>query len=262
MEYVIAAVVVVGIAVFLLYGVRRTTVFEYEKGLKYKNGKFEVVLEPGQYWYMPFFVTLNKLDVRPRFVSIAGQEVLSSDGVTLKVSLAASFEIADPNVAVNKINNFHEALYIELQLALRQIIGSTEIEDVLKTRGELSKKLMGLTEGKVKVFGLRLLSVDVKDIMFPGKLKEIFAQVVNARQEGLAALEKARGETAALRNLANAAKLIDANPNLMQLRLMQTLNESSGNTLVLGIPPQQAVISPPKKTAARSTRKKSIKRSQ
>lgn len=109
-------------------------------------------------------------------------------------------------------------------------------------------------------FGLRLISADVKDIMLSGKLKEIFAQVVNARQEGLAALERARGETAALRNLANAAKMIDANPNLMQLRLVQTLGESSGNTLVLGVPPQEAVVSIPKKKAVRKTKKKSTKR--
>ena len=78
--------------------------------------------------------------------------------------------------------------------------------------------------------------------MFPGKLKDIFAQVVNARKEGLAALEKARGETASLRNLANAAKMIESNPNLMQLRLLQALGESSGNTLVLGMPGQSSTV--------------------
>ncbi|KPK39051.1 MAG: hypothetical protein AMJ65_12065 [Phycisphaerae bacterium SG8_4] len=261
MEYVIAAVVVVSLALFLCFGIRRITIIEYEKALKYTRGKFDTVLEPGQYWYMPFFVTIRKLDVRPRFVSITGQEVLSSDGVTLKVSLAASFEIADPNVAINKINSFSEALYIELQLALREIIGSSEIEAVLESRGELSTKLMEMTKDKVKEFGLRLISADMKDIMFPGKLREIFAQVVNARQEGLAALEKARGETAALRNLANAAKMVETNPNLMQLRLVQTLGESSGNTLVLGIPPQETLVSIPKKKAVGQTKKKAIKRS-
>lgn len=261
MEYVITAIIVVGLAVFLRYGIKRITIFEYERGLKYAGGKFDIVLEPGQYWYMPFFVAIQKVDVRPRFASITGQEVLSSDGVTLKVSLAASFEIVDPNMAVNKINNFHEALYIELQLALREIVGASQIETVLDNRGELSDKLVEMTKDKVKEFGLRLISADVKDIMLPGKLKEIFARVVNARQEGLAALEKARGETAALRNLANAAKMIDTNPNLMQLRLVQTLGESSGNTLVLGVPPQETAVSTPKKRALRTTKKKSAKRS-
>jgi len=82
----------------------------------------------------------------------------------------------------------------------------------------------------------KLLAVEIRDIMFPGELKKIFTQVVRARQEGLAALEKARGETAALRNLANAAQLADRNPSLMQLRLLQVIGQQSGNTVVLGVP--------------------------
>jgi len=244
MEYILI-VVVVAVVIFFTPGVRRITILEYEKGLKYTKGRFRTVLEPGQYWYMPFFVVIEKLDVRPRFVSITGQEVLSSDGVTLKVSLAANFEIADANVAINKVKSFQEALYLELQLALRGIIGSADIDTVLNSRNELSKQLMSMTEAKVQDLGLKLISVDLKDIMFPGKLKDIFAQVVNARQEGLAALEKARGETAALRNLANAAKMVETNPNLMQLRLVQVLGESSGNTLILGLPSQATPVPVP-----------------
>ena len=74
--------------------------------------------------------------------------------------------------------------------------------------------------------------INIKDIMFPGELKKIFAQEIRARKEGLAMLEKARGETAALRNLANAAKMVQDNPALLQLRML----ESSGNTFVCGIP--------------------------
>lgn len=237
MQYAVAFVVLIGLVIVLFkFVVRRVTILEYEKGLRYTRGKFKTVMGPGQYWYIPFFVIIEKIDVRPRFVSIPGQEVLSSDGVTLKVSLAASYEIADPNVAINKAQNFQEALYLELQLALREIVGSVDIDTVLNSRGELSKQLAEMTKAKAHALGLKLVSVNLKDIMFPGKLKEIFAQVVNAQKEGLAALERARGETAALRNLANAARVIEANPNLMQLRLVQALGQSSGNTLVLGVP--------------------------
>ena len=243
MEFILAIIIVAAaVIISLRFGVRPVTVFEYEKGLKYADGKFVSVVEAGRYWYMPFFTVIRKVDTRPRFVSITGQEVLSSDGVTLKVSLAANFKIADPNVAINNVKDFQEALYLELQLALREIIGEAEIDTVLAGRNELSKKLMEITESKAADLGLELISVNLKDIMFPGKLKEIFAQVVNAKKEGLAALEKARGETAALRNLANAAKLIESNPNLMQLRLVQALGESSGNSLILGMPSQSMPV--------------------
>ena len=72
--------------------------------------------------------------------------------------------------------------------------------------------------------------------MFPGEMKKAFAQVVKAQKEGQAVLEKARGETAALRSLANAARMIDDNPNLLQLRALQAFADSGGNTLVLGLP--------------------------
>lgn len=240
----LAAFIGLSFLVILLFSLcmRRITVFEYEKALKYTRGKFSAVLPPGVHWYVPLLVSIHKIDVRPRFVSITGQEVLSSDGVALKVSLAANFEIADPNMAVNKVQSFEQALHLELQLAVREIIGAVDIDTVLNTRAELSKKLVAITSHRVEELGLKLLSVNLKDIMFPGKLKEIFAQVVNARKEGLAALEKARGETAALRNLANAAKMIESNPNLMQLRLVQALGGSSGNTLILGMPPQTVAL--------------------
>jgi regulator of protease activity HflC (stomatin/prohibitin superfamily) len=255
MDIVLPVVVVVGMALLLKFGVRRVTVLEYEKGLKYAKGKFVSVLEPGQYGYLPFFTTIQKIDIRPRFASIAGQEVLSADGVTIKVSLAANFEISDPYVAINKVQSYQQALYLELQLGLREIIGSEDIDSVLSGRGALSKKLTELTEPKAASLGLKLISVDLKDIMFPGKLKEVFAQVVSARKEGLAALEKARGESAALRNLANAAKILEGNPNLMQLRLLKALGESSGNTLILGMPsasvPVPVATTKDKKTKAK-----------
>lgn len=120
---------------------------------------------------------------------------------------------------------------------------------------------MELVKAKAADFGLRLITVSVKDIMFPGKLKEIFAQVVTARKEGLAALEKARGETAALRSLANAARMLEGNPNLLQLRLLQAVGESSGSTLVLGLPPAAAgVISAASKEGSSDAERKPAKK--
>ncbi len=266
MEYLIFFVAL-AVAMYLLftYGVKLTTVHEYEKGLKYDQGRFEAALGPGQYWHVPFWVEIRKLDMRPRFVSVPGQEVLSRDGVSLKVSLAANYEITDPRAAFHKVQDYQDALYLELQLALRRIISAAEIDSVLATRDEMSDQLMERVAPKAEAFGLKLIGIDIKDIMFPSKLKEVFAQVVNARKEGHAALEKARGETAALRSLANAAKMLDSNPNLMHLRLVQALGESSGNTLVLGIDtPKTAATAPPKTPASppkttprpRTTRKK------
>lgn len=236
MRIVVAVLIVLVIVVLLRRVIRPVVVYEFERGLRYARGKFAGVLEPGLYWSIQPLSEIRKVDVRPVFTSVGGQEVLSSDGVTLKVSLAAKYEVADPAVAINKVESFRDALHIELQLALRQIIGGTPIDDLLAARQEIGGKLQEMVAAKVPALGLRLVSVELRDIMFPGELKKIFTQVVRARQEGLAALEKARGETAALRNLVNAAQLIERNPHLMQLRLLQVLGQQSGNTVVLGVP--------------------------
>jgi len=141
--------------------------------------------------------------------------------------------VTDPYLAFVKVVNYHEALYLQIQMNLRDIVGSLPIDDLLAKREEIGKLLLERSTSKAAEMGIELGFVNVKDIMFPGELKNIFAQVVNARKEGLAALEKARGESASLRNLANAAGLLDKNPNLMQLRLLQSLEKNSGNTVVI-----------------------------
>lgn len=251
MKTLISIVVVLGLLYALVkYGIRRTTILDYERGLRYTNGRFNQLLEPGLYWHSPLSTVIHTVDIRPRFISITGQEILSSDGVTLKISLAARYEIADLLAATHQSQNFEQALYLELQLALREIVSAADIDTVLQSRGEFSRKLLELTDAKAQALGLKLISAQIKDITFPGKLKEVFAQVVTARKEGLAILEKARGETAALRHLANAAKLIEANPQLLPLRLVQSLGQSSGNSLVFGMPPAAPIAPTPPQPSA------------
>jgi regulator of protease activity HflC (stomatin/prohibitin superfamily) len=224
--------VILFMAIFIAVNFRRTTIFEYERGLQYTKGKFTGILTPNRYFHT-VKTTIRKLDIRRRTATVGGQEVLSADGVNIKISLLAQYEIEDVNLAINKVENFQEALYSQLQAALREIISASPIDEVLAQRREIAAKLFKLSGKQVAELGLKLISINVKDIMFPGEFKKIFSQVVQARQEGLAALEKARGETAAMRSLANAAKILESNPALMQLKLLQAISNSSGNTIVL-----------------------------
>lgn len=216
--------------------VKKVTVFEYERGLRYVKGRFQEILEPGRYRLWTSSTHVVKVDIRPKFIAVPGQEVLSADGVTLRISLAATYKFSDVVAAINSVEHYHLALYQSLQLSLRELIGGTEIEDLLAARNSLGEKVLESCSDELRTYGIELLAVDIKDIMFPGDLKRTFAQVVNARKEGQAALEKARGETAALRNLTNAANLMRDNSMLLQIRLMQQISTSSGNTVVVGFP--------------------------
>jgi regulator of protease activity HflC (stomatin/prohibitin superfamily) len=216
------------IKVYLLY--------EYQRGLLYRRGKFVRLLGPGLHVIFTPFESITKIDMRQHYVTVSGQEVMSADNVGLKISLAARFRVVDPDKAVHQVVNYQEALYLLLQIGLRAAVGALEVEDLLVKRAEIGKQILEQALPQAAEIGVDLQLVDVKDIMFPGELKNIFAQVVNARKEGLASLERARGESAALRNLANAAHILDDNPNLRQLRLLQALEKNSGNTIVLVSP--------------------------
>ena len=230
--------VLIGVAANLF---KRTIIFEYERGLKYVNGKFAGVLAPGRYAHT-YRTIIEKLDVRLRTVVVGGQEVLSADGVNVKISLVAQFAIADANLAINHVARFQEALHIELQTALRRVVGALTIDGLLEQRQAIDAQLLELSAPRAAQFGLHLVAVNVRDLMLAGEFKKLFAQVVQARQEGLAALEKARGETAALRNLANAAKLLETNPALAHLRLLQAIGESSGSSIVLKMSPPASAL--------------------
>src|SRR5260370_10741664 len=219
-----------------IMSIKRVVVYEYQRALKYTKGRYQETLGPGQSWIFCWRSSIVPVDVRPEFITIPGEDVVSADGVTMEVSLAAQFEVSDPNIAVNKNANFRNSLYLFLQMALREIVGKEKIDALLENRAGISSKLMELTTAKATELGLKLALADVKDIMFPGEMTKVFAQVVKAQKEGQAALEKARGETAALRNLANAARTMEDNPNLLQLRALQALADSPGSTLVFGLP--------------------------
>jgi regulator of protease activity HflC (stomatin/prohibitin superfamily) len=228
----VAVVVVILVKVF---AIKHVIVYEYQRALLYKKGRYVATLDAGSYWLSSRFSMIFPVDIRPEFITIQGQDMLCADGVTVKMSLAAAFQVVDPNLAVNKTANFRGNLYLVLQMALREIVGKEKTDALLEGRVAVSSNLMELASGKAEEMGLKLISADIKDMMFPGDMKKVFAQVVKAQKEGQAALERARGETAALRSLANAARTMDDNPNLLQLRALQALADSTGNTLVLGL---------------------------
>ncbi len=238
-------VVIVG-AILIYMACRRIVINESERGVQYRNGLFKRILPPGMHWYVPFLSTVTKLDVRPTTVSISGQEILSADHVGLKVSLAVRYVITDPHRAILSTQNYLDALHVLIQIHLRAVICAMPIEDVLTNRQQIDEQLLALSTAEAEALGLQVQAIHVKDITFPGDLKRIFARVVEARQEGLAALEKARGESAALRNLANAAKMLDNNPSLLQLRALLAVEEQAGGTVVFNATPIEPHLARPR----------------
>jgi regulator of protease activity HflC (stomatin/prohibitin superfamily) len=217
------------------------TVYEYQRGLRFGNGRFEALVGPGRYRIWRPTTTIWVVDVRSTVAAITGQELVTSDGITVKISLAVQQRLADPVKAITEVEDYRDAAHSLIQIALREVVGVMSGDEVLAKRSEIGEQVLANAVEKVALLGVELISVDVRDLMLPSATKRLYSQVVEARQRGLAALEKARSETAALRSLANAASLVEKSPALLQLRLLQQLEGNTGNTFVLGTP---AGISP------------------
>lgn len=235
----IAAVVAVIIGLPWLFKLRRVfLVPEGYAGLLYQRGKFVEVLRTGEHirWGRKF--TLGVSDLRKTSVLVAGQEVLSADNVGLKASLLVTYQVVDPAKAAHETQNWLGDLYNAAQIALRAVAGGVTIEVLLGQRLDIGTQLLARVKADVEKIGINVIAVEIKDVSLPNDLKRAFADVLKAKQEGQAALERARGESASLRNLANAARVLEGNPALMNLRLMQSLTaaQHAGNTLVVGMP--------------------------
>ena len=207
-------------------------------GLLYQHGKFVEVLAPGRHVRWGRNITLDAQDTRKTFLAVAGQEVLTADNIAVKLSLLVTYQVADPVKAAHETQSWQGDLYNAAQLALRSVLSRLAAEVLLTQRLDIAPQLLARVQPDAVKIGITVHAVEVKDVMLPADLKRAFGDVLKAKQEGQAALERARGESASLRNLANAARVLEGNPALMNLRVLQSITaaQNAGNTLVLGMP--------------------------
>jgi regulator of protease activity HflC (stomatin/prohibitin superfamily) len=256
----ILLVALIGLVVAVLFWPRRgllarVVVHDYERGLRYQGGKLSGLLSPGAYTVVRPLAEIRVLDVRPVWLVVEGQEVPTKDGVAVKVSLAARYVIGDAVTTVTADQDYRRAFYLVLQLALREAISRRSVEEALEGRVAIGQELLERCTPEATGLGLELLSVAIRDVMVPGELKRAYAAVLTARKDGEAALERARGETASLRNLANSAKLLDDSPGLMRLRALQEVGKSTGNTIMLGLDGGSPTTAPEVRAASRTARR-------
>ncbi len=210
----------------------KVVVRQWESVLVYRDGCFVAPLGPGRHRLRAGRRELFRVDLRTRLLGLPGQELLTSDGLTVKVSLAVRVRVVDPRLSVEAVQDGDAEVYSALQVALRNVVAPRTLDEVLADRDVLGAAVGELAAPAVVAVGRSLEGVAVKDVMVPGELRLAALRVLTAKQEGFASLERARGETAALRSLANAAKLAQDNPSLLALRTLRAI-ETGGATVVL-----------------------------
>lgn len=210
---------------------RKVTIRQHEWALAYRDGALEEVLDAGRHSVRPR-TEVVRVDKRERIVALAPQEVLTADGVPLRVTAAVVWSVTDP-VRFHEVAESPEGVvYFAAQLGLREALTRLDVEAVLTTgRRAVAESVTAAAAAAAAPVGIGVRESVLRDVMLPPELRAAFADLVSARQRGKAQLESARAETAALRSLANGARLLDEHPGLARLRLVQALPRGSTVTI-------------------------------
>jgi regulator of protease activity HflC (stomatin/prohibitin superfamily) len=229
----------------------RRTVFEWEYGLLYVDGRFQRVLDAGRYWTgSPFqrrdIVVLARND---QFVESGVVDAGSEDKFVFRIAAYARIRVDDPRTAHE--NRYTEMVSAALRAAIAKATITRTLDALLADRQSVEADIRSRMGAPIS--GCAILDVTITALTLPPEVRRLFIEVERAKLESRAALERARGEHAALRSLANAAGLVKDNPALMNLRLLQAAAGASGRgnfTLVVG--EDRALMAPARKPAARA----------
>lgn len=210
----------------------RIVVQEWERVLLYRDGRFEEALEPGRHRRLRWRRRRVRVVVRPRLLVVPGQEVLTADGLSVRVSLTVACRTADPRRWHESVEDADAFVYAALQVALREAVAGRTLDELLTARDTVPEDVRQRVGTAAEAVGVAVESLALRDVMVPAELRRAAAEVATARAQGQAALERARGEVAAIRALANAARMVAEQPALLQLRTLQAV-EAGGATVVL-----------------------------
>ncbi len=243
---IVTAIVVASIAWSVAHGLwdkhtQVVTIWDFQVGMHFKHGKFMDELEAGKHRFWGAGHTVIIHDTRITEMIVQGQELLTADNATMKVTAVAQWKIADVAKFHGAVEDGRQALYTLIQLALRQVIRDLDLDAVIAQKAGFGEALLDIVRDTATAeLGVDLKRIEIRDVMLGGELKTAYASVITARKEAQAKQEHARGEAAALRTLANAARSFENNPELFRLRYLDMLKEAGtaghGNQLIIGVP--------------------------
>ena len=211
----------------LLPHVRAFQVAVHEAGLLVIDGRFVRRLEPGTYYYWKGSreTTVLVTDLRVKEVELNGQEMLTLDKAALRVSFLARYRVVDVEAALLGHRDAIRQLYLALQLALREYVGSLTLDELLTRKEQVGTFVLRQVAAEAAGLGFEVFSAGIRDVILPGEVKEIMNQVLVAQKQAQASTIARREETAATRSLLNTAKLLEEHPMLLRLKEMEYVDK-------------------------------------
>lgn len=228
---------VIGLGFLVLISVRQIN--QFQRGVKFRFGKYVGMREPGWRIVIPFIEQMTKIDIRTKTVDVPKQEVITRDNISAKVNAVIYFRVVDVSKAMLEVENFFYAVSQLAQTTMRNVVGEMELDEVLGNRDQASKRIREIVDNLTDPWGIKVENVELKDIDLPEDMKRTIAKQAEAERERRAVVIKADGELEAATNLQKAAEMLSATPGALHLRTLSTLNDLSSdqsNTVVFAIP--------------------------
>src|SRR5438270_5459321 len=219
----VIGVIVLILVFFALSGVR--VVQQYERGVIFILGRLQGAKGPGIFWVPPIITRMIKVDLRIVTLTVPPQEVISRDNVTIKVTAVLYFYVVDPNAAVVNVMNFMQATTQIGQTTLRNVLGQSELDELLAQRNKINQELQAIIDEHTERWGVKVTAVEIKDVELPATMQRAMAKQAEAEREKRAKIIHAEGELQAAQKLTDAAGVIATQPSALQLRYLQTLTE-------------------------------------
>jgi regulator of protease activity HflC (stomatin/prohibitin superfamily) len=217
--------IVVGAAIVLPQMIR--ILREYERGVIFRLGKLIGAKGPGLILLWPFIDKMVKMDLRVVTIDVSKQEIMTRDNVPATVDAVLYFRVLDPIAAVVKVENYWKATSLIAQTTLRSVLGQAELDELLSHRDKINQSLQEIIDRQTDPWGVKVTSVEVKDVALPDSMKRAMAKQAEAERERRAKIVNAEGEFQAAEKMVQAAALISAQPIALQLRFLQTMREIS-----------------------------------
>jgi regulator of protease activity HflC (stomatin/prohibitin superfamily) len=223
MDIVLIPLILVVILAFSMFRILR----EYERGVIFLLGRFQIVKGPGFIIVLPGIQKMVKVSLRTVVMDVPPQDIITKDNVTVKVNAVLYFRVIDPRKAIIEVEDYLYATSQLAQTTLRSILGQSDLDDLLSKRDEINVHLQRVIDDQTEPWGVKVASVEVKNVDLPHEMQRALAKQAEAERERRAKVINAQGEFEAAQKISEAADTIGAHPPALQLRYLQTLADIS-----------------------------------
>jgi len=229
------------IAIVVLYLINCIKILrEYERAVIFTLGRVgQVPKGPGIFFVFRPIQQMVRISLRQEVLEVPAQDVITRDNVTIKVNAVVTLYVVDPNAAAIKVSNYVYQTSQLAQTTLRTVLGEVELDELLSHRDKLNLRIQSIMDQRTEPFGVKVVSVEVKQVDLPEQMQRAMAKQAEAEREKRSKIIHAEGEYNAAQMLVDAAALLAKEPITLQLRYLQTLTEigvEKNTTIIFPLP--------------------------